>query len=397
MHIYSKPRLYYEDLCDRHTVESGRHNDDFCQKSIKNMKEKLPDEDPGRPGNAFVINIMYMSFVGNDMLNRYNKRESSIAEMMVRDRSKDEQVSSARLTVEPRCQHCGEKGLSIIDKDLMHHGEDYYYGDPEEVLFTLHCPHCEKNSACWEDGSEWEHRHTKCPKCKSIMDEKSRHTKTALNTTYICPKCSHTYKDKLDLSPAKEEKPDPNYEKDRKYYCLEDEDHRKKLQEMRSSLEQMAELGKKFKEKEDNKHIYDAVKDLKKPKIAELTTLLSPVIEKAGYIEFSLDKPELGKDVIVGFNCLDSNSDRKDYDSRETLKKLVDKTLIDTNWRLMSDGISYRLGYLNGRVKAYEGEEAMKELVIKSGKLNTKPKNTNSANKKSAYALKDKDGREIIL
>lgn len=67
-------------------------------------------------------------------------------------------------------------------------------------------------------------------------------------------------------------------------------------------------------------------------------------LEKEGYIDFHLDKPEMGRDVYVGFSCLDSNSDRKDYDSRKTLKKLVDSALEDTNWRLMSDGISYRLG-----------------------------------------------------
>ncbi|TXG76825.1 hypothetical protein E6P97_02860 [Patescibacteria group bacterium] len=46
---------------------------------------------------------------------------------------------------------------------------------------------------------------------------------------------------------------------------------------------------------------------------------------------------------------------------QSTLKKLVDNTIEGTNWRLKSDGISYRLGYLNGRVKAYEGEEDLKK------------------------------------
>lgn len=103
-------------------------------------------------------------------------------------------------------------------------------------------------------------------------------------------------------------------------------------------------------------HIYDAVKEMKKPKIAELSAILAPALEKAGYIEFNLDKPEMGKDVFVGFNCLDGKSDRGDYDSEKTLKKTVEKALISTNWRLMSEGIHYRLGYLNGRLRAYERE-----------------------------------------
>jgi hypothetical protein len=72
--------------------------------------------------------------------------------------------------------------------------------------------------------------------------------------------------------------------------------------------------------------------------------LLTEPLEKAGYIEFHLDKPEMGRDVYVGFSCLDSKTDRQDYDSRKALKKLIDNALKDTNWRLMSDGISYRLG-----------------------------------------------------
>jgi hypothetical protein len=142
----------------------------------------------------------------------------------------------------------------------------------------------------------------------------------------------------MDLS-VKKEILDPDFEKDRAYYCLNDEKFRHHLSEIRRGFTEMAELGKKWQEKEDNKHIYDAVKEMKKPKIAELVPLLSPVLEKAGYIQFSLDKPEMGRDVYVGFSCLDNKSDRDDYDSRKTLKKLVDSALIDTNWRLMSDGI----------------------------------------------------------
>lgn len=147
---------------------------------------------------------------------------------------------------------------------------------------------------------------------------------------------------------------------------------------MKRAFEGMAQLGKEMQEKRDNKHIYDAVKDIKKPKIAELIPLLSEPLEKEGYIEFYLDKPEMGRDVYVGFSCLDSKSDRKDHDSRKTLKKLVDSALEDTNWRLMSDGISYRLGYLNGRVKAYESEEEVRKLVeqrMKSGKFPVTPAN----------------------
>lgn len=38
----------------------------------------------------------------------------------------------------------------------------------------------------------------------------------------------------------------------------------------------------------------------------------------------------------------------------------------------MSDGISYRLGYLSGRLHAYESEADLKRLVMQNEKSNEK-------------------------
>jgi hypothetical protein len=45
------------------------------------------------------------------------------------------------------------------------------------------------------------------------------------------------------------------------------------------------------------------------------------------------------------------------------LKKLIKGVLEDTNWRLMSDGVQYRLGILTGRLKAYEREEDLTTII----------------------------------
>lgn len=370
-YTYLKERKYYEDIVDHVTVEHGRRKFASFEEFRQKFLEIADDQPPDSHRNVLHLNWFYMLMVGNDLLERYDKRDAEIQEVMDRDEAKDEQIAAARLTSEPFCEHCGKTGLRIVSKDLMHRGEDYKYDDPEEVLFLLRCPHCERNSAYWEDGGRWERRITRCPKCKTIIVEKDSRRGKVITMTYTCPSCSHTYKNKLDLNP-KDDKPDPDYEHDRYMFCLQD---KKMLEEHRNGkwrLDGLIRMGKEFKEKEDNKHIYDALAEVKKPKIAELSTILALALEEAGYIEFSLDKPEMGRDVYVGFSCLDNKTDREDYDSRKTLKKLVDKALIETNWRLMSDGISYRLGYLNGRVKAYEGEEALKDLVMKNKNLKLK-------------------------
>lgn len=395
MFTHLKERKFYEDIYDRHTVEDGRRGMVHYAKFYDEFEKKLPKDDKiDRPGNALLLNVFYMQTVGNDLLYRYENRERYIVERMAEDKAKDNQITSARLTEEPYCHHCGKQGLRIIDKSLMRRHENAKYDDPEEVMFMLKCPHCDKNSAFWEDGTAWKPKPTLCPKCKSEMTHKTIETKTALTFTYTCPSCKHSYKDKMDLRSKKKEKPDPDYAQDRIHFCLIDKEFRDMLYSIKDGFERMAELGKKFKEKEDNKHIYDAMNELKKPKISELNELLAPALEKAGYTEFSLDKPEMGRDVFIGFNCLDSKSDREDYDSRNTLRKLVVKALRGTNWRLMSEGISYRLGYLTGRLHAYEREEDLKKLVMQEQRLKNKSKVKDDPD--NAWRVKTPDGKVII-
>lgn len=399
MYTHLKERKYYEDLYDRHTVEDARRGMSYYEEFYAEFEKKLPKDDKiERPGNALLLNVFYMQTVGNELLYRYESREQRISEWIERDEAKDKQIADARLAEEPYCHHCHKQGLRIIDKSLMHRKENAKYDDPEEVLFMLRCPHCDKNSAFWEDGTAWKTKPTLCPKCKTEMTHKTTETKKTLTVTYTCPACKHSYKDKMDFTDKdKADEPDPNYDKDRVHFSLADKEFRDKLYAIKDGFERMAELGKEFKEKEENKHIYDAMAELKKPKIAELTTILTPPLEKAGYIEFSLDKPEMGRDVQIGFSCLDSKTNREDYDSRHTLKKLIDKTLLDTNWRLMSDGIHYRLGYLSGRLRAYEQEEDIKNLVMKTKKLKDKSTTKSGSSEKNAWTIKDKNGRDIML
>lgn len=347
-----KTRKNYENRYDRLTVDFARRDLKYFLEFRDEWFRIMPDEKPNSFRSTFHLNWIYMMMVGNSLVDRYYKRVETITKWI----AEDEQISSARLQSEPKCQHCGKVGLRIIDKTLMHRGEDYEHDNPEEVLFMLKCPYCDKNSAYWQDGTDWERRHTYCPKCKTVMGEQTTRLKTAIKTKYTCPKCKHSYQDKLDLRVKKEE-PDPDYEEDRRTFCLLDKKVRDEHIDAKHRFEGMVQLGKELKEKEDNKHIYDAVAQVKKLKIPELSEILSPVLTKAGYIEFSLDKPEMRRDVFIGFGCLDGKSDREDYDSRKILKKLVNKALEETNWRLTSDGISYRLGYLSGRIRAYENEE----------------------------------------
>lgn len=380
---YAKEWSYYEDLYNRLTVESARRGMTYYDEFYANFEKKLPpSETVDRPGNAFVLNVFYMETVGNELLRRYEEKERKISEWIERDKAKDSQIASARLIEEPLCRHCGKQGLRITDKDLMHHSDDGEQVTVEDVLFTLKCPYCERYSAYWEDGTAWIVKPIVCPKCGSEMTHKTTKTKTAITFSYSCSVCTHAYKDKIDLK-DKKEKVDSEYATDRDYFCLRDAVFRERLTSMRRDFLGMAQLGKEMREKRDNKHIYDAIKEIKKPKIAELSNLLSSTLSEAGYIEVTLDKPQIGKEVIVGFSCLDNVSSRSDYESEKLLKRTVNIALESTNWRLMSDGIHYRLGYLSGRLKAYEHEEDLKSLILKTKKPNIEAKFSGSSQDKS--------------
>jgi hypothetical protein len=72
----------------------------------------------------------------------------------------------------------------------------------------------------------------------------------------------------------------------------------------------------------------------------------------------------MGQFVVIPFSIQDMNSERSDRASSQTAEEIIKNTLNETNWRLI-DGVSYRLGYLQGRLKGYEREEDMIKLVEK--------------------------------
>jgi hypothetical protein len=50
------------------------------------------------------------------------------------------------------------------------------------------------------------------------------------------------------------------------------------------------------------------------------------------------------------------------------LQKLIRTLRVPTNWRLMSDGIYNQLGVLSGRLRGYDGEYELTELIEKRAK-----------------------------
>ncbi len=139
-----------------------------------------------------------------------------------------------------------------------------------------------------------------------------------------------------------------------------------------AGIERIGDMVKEWKEKEANTELYEKVAKIQKLTILDLEKLLSTTLENEGYTKLQLSPPQITKDVIVPFGIYDSKSDRPQQESEYELKKILKKTLKDTNWRLTSDGVSYRMGYVSGRLRGYEREEDLVGLIKGDSKFKKK-------------------------
>jgi len=347
---YLKSESYYTDLYDHSTVEQCRWW--VAQKFEEKVAVQLRAS--GSTQTKYMVDILYIR-----KGERFRQKSETIREWMDRDRAKDARVANAIQPSDIRCPRCGLT-MACLDRDLWTRP-----GYPEEqILFTFTCSHCKRGRGIWEDGVEWVFPPRPCPKCQTPMTLTHKRVGNVVTTTATCPKCHHTETSTLNLDAKYVEPVDPHFEEDRKKYCMTKEEGYDYIRR----IDNMKDLFEKLEEREKHKAVYDAVGKIKTLPIAALQTMLNPVIQKAGYTNFVLGTPELARGVVVEFATQDTQAGRAEYDSKQALKKLLEQTLKETNWWLMSDGISYRLGFLSGRLRGVEGEEALVELAKKRHK-----------------------------
>jgi len=358
-----KDRQYYEDRYDAVTVEVGRREAGTLLRARAEFYKnaKLKDKEEKAKMEFWWNRLYWWLFEVPVLLERWENKNGMISEWMHEDKLLDERLAEARPTFEPTCSYCGKQGLRLKLKELLHRGS----GGGQEVLFMLDCGGCGKRSAFWQDGIELEASTTPCPKCGSDLEMDVKTKGRTMTTTYTCAACGHEEVEKTRLGEA--EKPDPDYERDKKFFCLTDK-RAATMQAYRQKWQEACHMMDEEMERDAKKEVYDVVSKINIVKIADLIDKLRPAIEAAGFIELRFEKPIIAYEFTIEFSCLDKNSVRTDGQSRTALKKAIVNNLTGTNWRLMSDGISYRLGYLSGRVRAYEAERDLAELVEKEAK-----------------------------
>ena len=349
---YLKSRQEYVDRYDRSTVEKCR----WAEKAItpddlkKHSKEEIEKAEQLRMSTAF--NNLHVWIVAGEM---YSRKEETISEWMRKDEERDRFQENTKAPQGINCLTCGRE-MYVTYKHL-----ETGLDKPDRMLFMYDCTlsHMPRR-AFYNDGEEFKRDKPKCPKCQTPFDEEDKTTEEKFITVSTCPNCKHKEVSEIERT-VTEEKEDTDYEKDRARFCSE-----KTGQEYVNWINLSKEIGailEKQKDKENNKELYDEVAKIKRLKIIELEQLLIPALETESFVRLHFKDPEITRDVVVPFTVHDTKDGREERSSCLDLQRLLKKTLGGTNWRLMSDGVSYRLGMLEGRLRAYEKEEDLLKLV----------------------------------
>ena len=351
---YLKPYQHYADLYDRYTVERCR---EIESKTIpcpnKKGKKKVDIEKLVEDSIPHLVRKFQLHTVQGE---RYANKKTVIDEWMARDEKRDQLMESAQAPRDITCLTCGRL-MFVTSKHLW-----TAMSDKDRVMFFYDCPlkHVPRR-AFYDDGEEWKKLPNPCPKCGTEMDrETERATKDSIISIDRCPSCKYTHRYKMDLTETKE-MIDPDFAKDRARFCSEKEGQ--EYLDFKYKIKGLAELSDSIKRKEENKESLELVAKLKKLKIIDVEQLLGPVLEAGKFIKLQFQTPEVGKDVIVGFSVHDAKGDRDEWKSKKELEKMIKVNLQGTNWKLMTDGVNYRLGMLSGRLRGYEKEEDLLELV----------------------------------
>ena len=332
-----KERSYYEEMYDRHTVEECRWYEEPRPMDEEDVKKGLTP-DSVQWMHTFVTDWLMFQCAGN----RYLHREESISESMERDRQRDALMERARIPL-LRCPSCG-RAMKCFHKHLNF---DFNDTKREWVEFFLGCQACKQSKTVFENGMEVPEKRSLCIKCNKEVESST--TKKNGKRYYVdtCQHCGHVEETVSTLDEKKEEPTQEEIERfeyDKKRFCLTSTQGER----YKHWVEGMKRMKEMEKEQEANVEFYDKLAEVKKLNIAGLEKLLKAAIKKAGYTDLQISMPPPTGQIILDFSVRDMEEKRKEYDSRNTLEKTIEKVLEDKNWALMSEEFVTGLASLVG-------------------------------------------------
>lgn len=335
MEKYRMPEEVYRDNHDREIIRKLKELIKPVLAAEKEMEETGEDKD-GRHQKlraAFTERAIAL-----------NRSKSKVIRKMIEDdMRKDHLVKSTPIPEHVKCNECGQ--------EMTFYTHTFNY-DNTEIRFVFSCPNKHLPMKCTRaNGKEYLPPKPKCTACSSedftvtqeVIDD-------TLVITDVCHNCGHVEKMELDNFQNESE---PINEDERAMYCTQYESENP-LEHLHGLLQIIGEVVKNPKKE------YDLEK-VQKMTIPQIENRLKERLEKETYIKLSFDKPKMGRNVIVEYSVQDG-SDRNATESKSRLRRILIETLMETNWRMYSK-ITYRMGYIQGKLKGFENEADLQEIA----------------------------------
>lgn len=341
-YTYLKDEAHYGDLYDRQTVEECRA-----------MERRFAQASAGTPANQHWQTLLVKAALYFLRGERYARKADTIMLWRESDRQRDRQLAQARPPREIRCVTCFS--------DMVCEGKDLHEQDGgDQVLFFFICPKCDSRRAFYEDGTEYRRKKILCSQCQSEANVEYQHAGGEVSIITTCPECGKVEAE--SLAAEKTVTQDEHYAADRERFCMSEEEWRE-YDSYRISAGMFQREQEKRELHEKRQNLYDEIAKLKKLTVVDLQNLLIPALERERFVRLDLGSPAIKRDVQMPFCVQDARSGRSDRDSVKDLERAIEEALDGTNWRLMSSGITYHLGILNGYLRGLETENDLLALV----------------------------------
>lgn len=294
------------------------------------------------------------------------RKGKTIAGWMEKDRRSDSLEENAVAPTGIECLHCG-KSMESTFKTL-----DYN----ERVLFFYDCPNnCVPRRCFYDNGEEWLRKPDPCTKCGADTKNKTVRKGKTITTTLTCTACKHTSSSSFEMGKEEKIPIDPLFEEDRARFCLNQTELDKYISEKRN-LEELSAFVKKYEDSDKMKKIDVFLKDIKTLNLAGLKLLMQQSLKKAGFGELVTSDPSKGyRGISINFTAQDTRTDRDERSAKKAFKESAIVALQVTNWRLLESTIEASLGLITGRIKGYQNQSELREVVekeVEEGKIDIK-------------------------
>lgn len=358
---YLYDKQFYIDRYDLSTIRECRDVVEICKKAyIKGKSDPIAQGPDGVGELAKATNWMTNQLLFQIIGERYRRKEETTQGWILEATQKQDKYDSTEEPENIYCPNCNTQ-MKVGIKHLE------TFDNPLRMMFLFECPSCKKRRWIYEDGQERLSSTTLCSKCHKeaeVSIVKEGKDKVIWKTT--CSSCgfSETRTDDFKKDRLERENRDAEekslLEKYRSLYCSEEAG--KEALDYIDALPVADEVYKEQMKKYDSQ-AYRNVASLKKLTILELEMILKTIFEKERYSNLTFSQPEIAQHVIVTFTIQDTDPMHRSRSDMHDLKKILKDELETTNWRLMTDSLSNRLGCVSGKLKGYEREEDFFEIA----------------------------------